>query len=99
MHHREGTRPDCLEHSVFLSNARSEHSILGIPAEKRFQRSTTIPCANRRRNGLRIGTSGDDVVMARWPDNLRATLVTALLVFVVFPLLCFLAWWYVTMPP
>lgn len=36
--------------------------------------------------------------MARWPDNIRATLLTALLIFVLFPLLCFLAWWFVTSP-
>jgi hypothetical protein len=33
--------------------------------------------------------------MARWPDNFRGTLITFLLVFVLFPLLCWLAWWFV----
>ena len=33
--------------------------------------------------------------MGRWPDNTRSTLATALIMFVVFPLLCLLAWWYV----
>ena len=33
--------------------------------------------------------------MGRWPDNTRATLITALLIFVLFPLLCLLAWWFV----
>jgi hypothetical protein len=33
--------------------------------------------------------------MARWPDNLRGTLLTVLSVFVLFPLLCLLAWWFV----
>lgn len=33
--------------------------------------------------------------MARWPDNPRANLWGFLLVFVLFPLLCWLTWWYV----
>ncbi len=33
--------------------------------------------------------------MGRWPDNTRATVTTAILLFVVFPLLCWLAWWWV----
>jgi hypothetical protein len=33
--------------------------------------------------------------MARWPDNVRSTVVTALFIFVVFPALCWLAWWFV----
>ena len=33
--------------------------------------------------------------MARWPHTSRATVTTALLMFVLFPLLCALAWWYV----
>ncbi|RMG33836.1 MAG: hypothetical protein D6725_15180 [Planctomycetota bacterium] len=33
--------------------------------------------------------------MGRWPDSTRATIATALLLFVVFPLLCWLAWWWV----
>ena len=33
--------------------------------------------------------------MARWPDNTRATLITALFIFVLFPLLCWLAVWFV----
>jgi len=33
--------------------------------------------------------------MGRWPDSSRSTLVTALIMFVGFPLLCLLAWWWV----
>ena len=33
--------------------------------------------------------------MARWPDNFRSNLATLAIVFVLFPLLCLLAWWYV----
>ena len=33
--------------------------------------------------------------MGRWPDNTRATFLTFLLIFLLFPLLCVLAWWYV----
>ncbi len=33
--------------------------------------------------------------MARWPDNPRATITTVLLITVVFPLLCWLAVWFV----
>jgi len=33
--------------------------------------------------------------MARWPDDARSTWLTVLLVFVLFPLLCVLAWWFV----
>jgi hypothetical protein len=33
--------------------------------------------------------------MARWPDNLRSNLVTMALVFILLPLLCLLAYWYV----
>jgi hypothetical protein len=33
--------------------------------------------------------------MGRWPDERRATLVTFLLIFVLLPLLAWLAWWFV----
>jgi hypothetical protein len=33
--------------------------------------------------------------MARWPDNSRSVLVTAVLIFLLFPLLSWLAYWYV----
>jgi hypothetical protein len=33
--------------------------------------------------------------MGRWPDEKRTTLVTALLMFVLFPALCWLTWWFV----
>jgi hypothetical protein len=33
--------------------------------------------------------------MARWPDDNRATLIAAALIFVLFPLLCWLTWWFV----
>jgi len=32
--------------------------------------------------------------MGRWPDDLRSNLTTLLLIFVLTPLLCLLAWWY-----
>jgi hypothetical protein len=33
--------------------------------------------------------------MGRWPDNTRANWLTFALIFVLFPLLCLLAWWFV----
>jgi hypothetical protein len=33
--------------------------------------------------------------MARWPDSTRSNLVTAALIFLGVPLLCWLAWWFV----
>jgi hypothetical protein len=33
--------------------------------------------------------------MARWPDNFRANIVALILMFVLLPALCWLAWWYV----
>lgn len=33
--------------------------------------------------------------MGRWPDNTRSTLLTFALIFVLFPLLCLLAWCFV----
>jgi len=33
--------------------------------------------------------------MGRWPDDSRSIWTTILLIFVLFPLLCALAWWYV----
>jgi len=35
------------------------------------------------------------VAMGRWPDNDRMTLVTAVIIFVLFPAVAFLAWWFV----
>ena len=32
--------------------------------------------------------------MARWPDNLRANLIAAVLIFLLTPALCWLAWWW-----
>ena len=32
--------------------------------------------------------------MARWPDNLRANIWAILLIFIGFPLLCWLAIWF-----
>ena len=40
-------------------------------------------------------TAGEGDSMGRWPDNSKATLTTGLVMFVVFPLLAALAWWYV----
>lgn len=33
--------------------------------------------------------------MGRWPDSQRSNLVTFLLMFVLTPILCALAWWFV----
>ena len=33
--------------------------------------------------------------MARWPDNWRSNLIAGLLIFVLLPLLCWLAWVFV----
>ncbi len=33
--------------------------------------------------------------MGRWPDDSRSVWTTAFLIFLLFPLLCLLAWWYV----
>lgn len=33
--------------------------------------------------------------MGRWPNEKRSALTTAVLIFVLFPLLSWLAWWYV----
>jgi len=33
--------------------------------------------------------------MARWPDQFRSNLIAILLIFVLFPVLCWLAWWWV----
>ncbi len=33
--------------------------------------------------------------MARWPDRTRSMVTTFALIFVLFPLLAWLTWWYV----
>ena len=33
--------------------------------------------------------------MGRWPDDKRSQLSTFVIMFVLFPLLCWLAWWFV----
>ncbi len=33
--------------------------------------------------------------MGRWPDNHRSQLATFGILFVLFPLLCWLTWWFV----
>lgn len=33
--------------------------------------------------------------MARWPDHPRANIIALTMMFVFFPLLCWLAWWFV----
>lgn len=33
--------------------------------------------------------------MGRWPDNKRSQFATFGILFVLFPLLCWLAWWFV----
>jgi hypothetical protein len=33
--------------------------------------------------------------MGRWPDNTRANWLTFVLIFLLFPLLCLRAWWFV----
>jgi hypothetical protein len=42
-----------------------------------------------------IGPVVDGFFMARWPDDTRSTVTTLALVFVVFPLLCLFAYWFV----
>jgi hypothetical protein len=36
-----------------------------------------------------------NVTMGRWPDDSRLQLVTYGVLFVLFPLFCWLAWWFV----
>jgi len=36
--------------------------------------------------------------MARWPEDRRSTLTTIGLIFVLFPLLAWLFWWFVRAP-
>jgi len=48
----------------------------------------------RLEGGRHRKTSQKDT-MGRWPDNTRSPLVTALLIFLLVPLLCALAWWFV----
>ncbi|GIX03819.1 MAG: hypothetical protein KatS3mg113_0825 [Planctomycetaceae bacterium] len=33
--------------------------------------------------------------MARWPDTPRADLIALLLIFVLLPVLCWCAWWWI----
>jgi hypothetical protein len=33
--------------------------------------------------------------MGRWPDDSRSVATTAAIIFILFPLLCWLAWWFV----
>jgi hypothetical protein len=33
--------------------------------------------------------------MGRWPDDRRSVATTAALMFILFPILCWLAWWFV----
>ncbi|MEK6261199.1 MAG: hypothetical protein AABP62_21575 [Planctomycetota bacterium] len=37
-------------------------------------------------------------LMARWPDDRKANLIAVALVFVLFPLLCWLSWRWLTQP-
>jgi len=32
--------------------------------------------------------------MARWPDNLKSNILGFTIVFVIFPILCWLTWWW-----
>jgi len=34
--------------------------------------------------------------MGRWPDKTRSDLMTLLMIFLLFPLLAWAAWWFVT---
>ena len=34
-------------------------------------------------------------IVGRWPDNSRANLIALALIFVLFPALCWFAWWFV----
>ena len=38
------------------------------------------------------------VAMARWPDERKANVIAIGLVFALFPLLCWLCWWWVKSP-
>ncbi len=60
------------------------HRIVGFGATLVAATGTTNDCSSN------LGST-----MGRWPDSKRSTLTTALLMFVLFPLLCLLAWWYV----
>jgi|GEM_PF-622298 len=42
-----------------------------------------------------VHLASKQIPMGRWPDDRRSTLVTALLIFVLFPALCWLTWWFV----
>jgi cytochrome oxidase assembly protein ShyY1 len=33
--------------------------------------------------------------MGRWPEDRRSNLITLLLIFMLTPILCYLAWWFV----
>ncbi len=39
--------------------------------------------------------TGISQIMGRWPDDSRSQLWTFLIMFVLFPLFCWLAWWFV----
>jgi len=36
--------------------------------------------------------------MARWPDESKANVIAIALVFALFPLLCWLCWWWIKSP-
>ncbi|MCH7685762.1 MAG: hypothetical protein IH899_03620 [Planctomycetes bacterium] len=42
-----------------------------------------------------LGIRSLKAIMGRWPDQSRSTWTTFLLIFVLFPLLALLAWWFV----
>jgi hypothetical protein len=48
-----------------------------------------------RQNPVHLFKICSRVLMGRWPDDKRSTLTTFALIFLLFPLLCALAWWFV----
>src|SRR5690606_4718915 len=55
----------------------------------------SLPGAVSPRPKSRFPSLTNSTSMARWPDNWRSNLVALLMIFVILPLLCALAWWYV----
>jgi len=51
-------------------------------------------CRNGRHDSQVLYLHSEIPRMARWPDNWKSNLLGFLIVFVLFPLLCWLAWWW-----
>ena len=58
------------------------------------QPASVSPRLEEERESLKL-KEVEKVIMGRWPDQSRSTLITFLLIFVLFPLLALLAWWFV----